>query len=302
MSAHAGEWAALAVSVCWSGSALFFAFSSQRLGALVVNRGRLVIASALLVVTHLLVYRTLIPIHATPDQWIWLSLSGVAGLTIGDALLFQAYVEIGPRLAMLMVSTSPVVSTILAAIFLGQALILTEGIGILITIAGVAWVVLDRDRNSSSGHDPRKRLRGVLLGLGAATGQALGLVLSKKGLSGDFPALSAVVIRMLAATAVLWLFTLIQSETGSTLDRLALNPAALPALFGGSVVGPYLGVWLSLIAIQFAPVGIASTLMALPPILLIPIGWVLFHERIGWQAIAGTLVATAGVAMLFLVS
>jgi drug/metabolite transporter (DMT)-like permease len=107
---------------------------------------------------------------------------------------------------------------------------------------------------------------------------------------------------MLAATAVLWLFTLIQSQTRSTVDRLARNPAVLPALFGGSVVGPYIGVWLSLIAIQFAPVGIASTLMALPPILLIPIDRVLFHERIGWQAIAGTLVATAGVAMLFLVS
>jgi drug/metabolite transporter (DMT)-like permease len=55
-----------------------------------------------------------------------------------------------------------------------------------------------------------------------------------------------------------------------------------------------------LIAIQFTEIGVASTLMALPPVFMVPIGHYVFGERIGWPSIAGTLVAILGVALLFL--
>ncbi len=302
MPGQIGEGAALAVSLCWSASAIFFAIASQRLGALVVNRGRLVLASALLVATHLAIYGSLIPMHASSSQWLWLSLSGLVGLAIGDSLLFQAYVDLGPRLSMLLVSTSPVISAVLATIFLGQSLSPSLAIGILVTMGGVAWVILEPDGSPSAAEENRHRFRGVLLGLGASAGQAVGLVLSKLGLSAGFPALSGVVIRMLSATVVLWLFALVQKQVRSTISRLTGDPNAVLPLFGGAVAGPYLGVWLSLVAIQSAPVGIASTLMALPPIFMVGIDRVLFHKHIGWQAMAGTLVATGGVALLFLAS
>jgi drug/metabolite transporter (DMT)-like permease len=40
--------------------------------------------------------------------------------------------------------------------------------------------------------------------------------------------------------------------------------------------------------------------MALPPFILLPISHFVFKEKIGWQAILGTLLAIAGVAVLFL--
>ncbi len=61
-------------------------------------------------------------------------------------------------------------------------------------------------------------------------------------------------------------------------------------------------MWLSLIAVQKTEVGVASTLMALPPVFLLPIGRFFFKESIGYQAVLGTIVAVAGVAMLFLVT
>ena len=61
-----------------------------------------------------------------------------------------------------------------------------------------------------------------------------------------------------------------------------------------------MGIWLSLVAIQQAQLGIASTLMALPPIILIPLSYVLFRERVSWRAVAGTLLAFTGVALIFL--
>lgn len=203
---------------------------------------------------------------------------------------------------MLVMSISPLESAILASAFLGQSLALPAVLGVLVTIAGVAWVVLESGQNTKDAQRNPHRLRGVLLSMGAATGQAVGLVLSKVGLSGNFPALSGVVIRMLAAAAALWVMTWFQRQARPTIGRLSQNRGAIPALIGGAAVGPYIGVWLSLVAVQFAPLGIASTLMALPPVFLMPISWFLYHERIGWQGISGTLLATAGVAMLFLVT
>jgi drug/metabolite transporter (DMT)-like permease len=106
---------------------------------------------------------------------------------------------------------------------------------------------------------------------------------------------------MLVAGLGIWGLTLLQRQAGSTLRRLKEQRQALLHLLGGTISGPVIGVSLSLTAIQLAHVGVASTLMALPPIFMLPIGYFLLHERFGWQATLGTLVAMAGVALLFLV-
>ena len=71
------------------------------------------------------------------------------------------------------------------------------------------------------------------------------------------------------------------------------------ALFG-SFFGPVFGVTASLFAIQHAEIGVASTLMALPPIIMLPISYFFYKEKLNWQAIVGTLVAIGGVSLLFL--
>ena len=106
---------------------------------------------------------------------------------------------------------------------------------------------------------------------------------------------------MLAATATMWLFTFIRGQAGETWQRLAHERGALPFIVGGVVFGPFVGVTLSLIAIQNTQVGVASTLMALPPVFRLPVGYMLFRELFGWQAVIGTMVAIVGVALLFLV-
>jgi len=70
---------------------------------------------------------------------------------------------------------------------------------------------------------------------------------------------------------------------------------------GGALFGPFIGVWLSLVAVQYAYVGIASTLMALPPIFLIPLSWWIFREKISLVAIVGTIIAVIGVALIFFI-
>jgi drug/metabolite transporter (DMT)-like permease len=299
LNAYLGEIAALLTSLAFSVTSTMFTLASRRIGSLVVNRLRLILAVLLLSLTHWFVLGSLLPLKAEPQRWFWLGLSGIVGLVLGDAFLFQAFVWIGPRLSMLMMSLAPVIAALVAWVFLGERLSLGQIGGILLTLAGIAWVVLES--GGSRQNKNRDYLRGILFGLGAATGQALGLVLAKNGLGGDFSPISGNLIRMLTAMSVLWLITAFQGQAHQTFVRLNAHRRALLFLSVGAVTGPFLGVSLSLFAVQQTAVGVASTLMALPPVFLLPISYIFFKERFGWGAIAGTFVAVAGVALLFLV-
>jgi len=295
-----GELAALLTSACFSLSSTLFTFATRKFGAMVINRTRLVFAAVFLMVIHLILYRRLLPLDAEPRRWFWLGISGIVGLVMGDIFLFQAYARIGARLSMLMMSLAPVIASIVAWLFLGEALKTLEIFGILVTVGGITWVVLEK--NAKVGEAPGHRyLRGILLGLGAATGQALGLILSKKGLDGGFPAISANAIRMVTAATTMWILTFFQGQAKATIQQLTGSPRFVWFILGGMFFGPVLGVSLSLFSVQNVDVGIASTLMALPPIFLLPIGYVVFKERFGWGAVMGTILAIAGVSLILLV-
>jgi drug/metabolite transporter (DMT)-like permease len=300
LSAYLGELAALATSILFAVTSTQFTLAGRRVGSLVLNRTRLVLAVAFNILAHLLLHLPL-PFGLPNDRWLWLGLSGIIGLVIGDIFLFQAFVWIGPRLSMLMMSLAPILASVTAWLFLGETLSAGEVAGIVITVSGIAWVVLDHNGQVKINRDStRIYLYGILFGLGAATGQALGLITAKKGLYGDFPALTGTLVRMLVAMVTMWTITLLQRQVRYTFQQLVSNRRSLWLILGGAISGPFLGVTASLVAIQNTEVGIASTLMALPPVILLPIGYFVFGERFGWQAILGTLVAISGVAILFL--
>jgi drug/metabolite transporter (DMT)-like permease len=198
-------------------------------------------------------------------------------------------------------SLAPVIATVTSWFFLDEKLGLLPILGILVTVMGIATVVSDRPKGNHSVEENRDYVKGLLFGLGGATGQALGLVTSKLGLVDNFPALSGNVIRMLSAVIVMWVLTLVVGQARSTIGTFIHAGVSRLHVLGGAIFGPFLGVWLSLIAVQYTEVGIASTLMSLPPIFLLPVGRILFKEQIGWKALAGTIIALLGVAILFLV-
>jgi len=295
-----GELAALGTSLCFSFGSVMFTLSGRMVGSAVVNRTRLLAALLLVSAWHFLTFGQWLPADAAAQSWFWLGLSGFVGLALGDAFLFQAFVMIGPRLSTLMMALAPALAALLAWLFLGETLGLLELLGMAVTLAGVLLVILDRSAPSADLQDRRRLLLGLLFGLGGAVGQAGGLVLSKLGLVDGFQALSGNLIRLLVATTIIWLVTLLQGQVVANARALRAQPRALLLLLGGAVLGPMLGVWLSLVAVQNTQVGIASTLSSLMPIFLIPISAVVFHERVGWQAIGGTLLAFVGMVILFL--
>ncbi|NPV67617.1 MAG: DMT family transporter [Anaerolineae bacterium] len=301
--AYLGHLAALGTSVAWSFTSVLFTLAGRRVGSPVVNRTRLLLAILLVAITHRLTLGSFLPLDAEPFRWGWLALSGLIGFVLGDTFLFQALVLIGPRLSMLLMALSPVFSTLLAWVLLGERLTALELLGIALTLGGVMLVVADRQNGDSRAlavESPRQYTVGVLYGLGGALGQALGLYASRMGLVGDFPALSGNLIRLITAALVMWLLAAARGQVRASLQAWQARPDALKFVIGGAVFGPFIGVWLSLLAVQHAPMGIASTLMSLAPVLLIPISRALFGDRITGRAILGTVVAFAGTALLFL--
>jgi drug/metabolite transporter (DMT)-like permease len=183
-------------------------------------------------------------------------------------------------------------------VFLGERLELVETIGILITVSGIAWVVTEK-QGGKTVVENKNYSRGLIFGFLGALGQASGLIAAKFGLVDNFPTISATSIRILVALVILWVLAAFRRRVSDTLKSWR-NRQAFWALIGGTVVGPFLGIWLSLVAVQLAPVGIAATLMALPPIIIIPINYILYREGVNIRSGFGTVLAFAGVGLILL--
>lgn len=291
-----GELAALATAVCWSFTAIVFSYGGRRVGSDVVNRSRLLFALLFLLITHRLLEGVYFPRDVEPFRWGWLALSSLLGLVIGDAFLFRAYVLIGPRLSMLMMSTVPILSALFGRTLFNESISAVELLGILMAVGGIAWVVTEAQAHALP--DDRRAYRlGLLFGFLGALGQVTNLVTARFALGDGFSTISATLIRILVALVVLWGLAAARGQVRNTFHQWR-DRRAFAALVAGSTVGPFLGIWLSLIAVQNARLGIASTLMALPPVLLIPLEYALYRRGVSRRALVGTFAAMAGVAVL----
>ncbi len=296
MNSYLGEFAAMGTALCWSFGSMLFTVSSRRLGHNTVNRLRLIVAMLLLMIAHFISYGSLVPGHVSFYHLFWFGLSGIIGFAIGDMLLFRAFVLLGARISMLLMAMVPVFGTLIAWLFLGELLDLKQLFAVALVIAGIVWVVMEQQTREQKGNH---YLIGIMCGVGGAMGQALGLILSKKGLVDGYSALSGNMIRVFVAACVLWLITFIRGRIPATFRKLR-DTKGTTTMIGGAFMGPFLGVWLSLVAVQHTYVGIASTLMAMPPIFLIPLSHWFFKEKISIGAIIGTVVAVVGVALIFM--
>jgi drug/metabolite transporter (DMT)-like permease len=295
--AHAGEFAALGTACCWTVTSLSFEAAGKRIGSLPVNLIRLVMAALLLSAYGLATRGLVLPTDASAHAWGWLALSGLVGFTFGDLCLFRAFVVLGARLSVLLMSLTPLFAAGLGLIFLGESLAPLALLGMAVTLGGVAWVVLERPADEPA-EARRSRTWGILLGIGGALGQAGGLILSKHGM-GDYDAFAATQIRVLAGLAGFAVLFLVLGLWPRVFAALRQG-RALAYTGVGAFAGPFLGVSLSLIAVRNTHVGIAATLMSLMPVLILAPAVLLMRERVSWRAGLGAVGAVGGAAILFL--
>lgn len=290
----AGEFAALFTACLWSGSALVFTAAMCRAGSFQVNITRLILA---LVYLAGLIAVLRLDVLLSPAQFFHLGLSGLIGLALGDTFLFKAFQEIGARVSMLVMSLAPAIAAALGYVMLGEEIGAVGALGIAVTVGGVSLVVLERGAGTGGG----VTAGGLLFALLAAIGQGAGLVFAKLAfLAGDVNGFVATAIRIAASLIILLPAALLTRRFHSPLNMLRENPEAFRLTAIGSVLGPFLGISFSLIAVEHTEVGIAATIMALVPVLMLPLVRFIYRERLSWRAVAGAFIAVAGVGILFL--
>ena len=255
-----GEIAGLATSFFFAFTSIIFAAAGRMVGSQVTNRIRLIFAVLYLAVINLILFGKPLPFSAESSRWIWLGLSGIIGLSLGDSFYFQSLISIGPRLGSLLLSLAPIFGSAIAWIFFGETLTLLQITGIVIALGGIGWVVMSHEEPPNTPHGHTRR--GVFFGVLAGLGQATGLVFSKQGMFGTFSPFQANAIRMFMALLFTWTLTFIQGKAGATAATLREKTGAIRLLALGALVGPVLGVSASLLAVQNAEIGVASTLMA----------------------------------------
>ncbi len=301
---YAGELAALAAAMFWTVTAIAFEKAGKRIGSLQVNLLRLGLAFVIFGVLAILRTGHFFPHGAGTHQWLWLSISGIVGFVLGDLFLFQAYVVVGARISMLIMSLAPPIAALIGWLVLGETLSGKAFLAMLLTLAGISMVILVKSDTIKGKKKKGKRLVfrypiiGLLLAFGGALGQATGLVLSKYGME-TYDVVSSTQIRIIAGTGgFMMIFAL--TNRWRKLNLAFSDKRALGFLSLGAVFGPFLGVTASLIAVKYTGTGIASSIMSIVPVLIIPPAIVLLKERVRPMEIVGAGIAITGVMLFFL--
>lgn len=302
-----GEIIALLTTISWSIGIIPFTEAAKRMGPSALNQYRLLLAwlviSCILIFSHSFQISFLFSMPGN-KHFLYLGLSGIIGFSIGDYFSFSSFKILGPKLGSLYTSFAPGAALLAGYIILGQEVNVIGLLGMAITVGGVIWLTLSRkDKKASEDAGFERNAKGVLFGIIGALCQGTGLVLSKLGLD-CYPdlhleTLHAVWIRLLFAFVAAFLMSVFTGNLIANSKPVFTNyKNGLPFMFLGTLFGPVMGVSLSLLAIQHMEVAAAQTIFALLPIVVLPINYFYYKERITVQAVGACLIAILGVVIL----
>lgn len=294
---HYGEFAALLVAFFWTITALSFESAALKVGSLPVNLIRLVFGFAFLSILTWIYRGNPLPTDASTHNWIWLSVSGLIGFVLGDLFLFKSYTIVGSWFAMLIMTLAPPLAAIFGWIILGEKMGWLSLLGMFLTISGITLAIFSRGSKKEK-FTINKPLKGIIFAFLGAFGQGLGIVFSKLGME-SYDAFASTQIRII--TGIIGFIIIVTlSKRWKSIALAFKNRNGIGGIAIGSFFGPFLGVSFSLIAIKHTNTGIASTIMAIVPILIIPPSVFLFNHKITLREIIGAFLGVAGVILFFL--
>ncbi len=323
-----GAAAALGSAAIWSVSSTLLTQSVRAFGSRQINIFKSTVAGVLFLLTVVLAFGGGPPTLGGAST-AWFAVSGVIGLAIGDTCYLGSLRHLGPTTALVLYQTSSLFTMALGFAALDERPSIGNLAGALLVAGGVSLATWSRSKGPISrprgatvrgmAFDPstferRDVKTGILLGLGSAASQAVGVVLNRRAfelLDAAAPALRtaegvaalerpmfAAMLRLLAATAAMLLLAVVRrqplDDTAALRSREGWRLTLIP-----TVLGTYLGILGMQVAVGSLPAGIAATLLATPPIFSIPVAWFMLGERPTATTVVGTVVATGGV---FLVS
>ncbi len=297
---------ALLTTLSWSICIFPFTQAARRLGSNSLNHFRLFLAIFFLAAANLIIdHKSFFGIFTSThfSAWIWLGISGIVGLTIGDFFAFRMYSILGARTGSVLTTLSPAAALLAGSLLLGERINATGIAGMVITMIGVMSISLGRrQREAIPDHGHGSIATGIIVGVLSAICQGVGLVLSKKGMMEEgftIDPLPATFMRISIGFFSLLILTLLQRKQKEVIAPIIANQnKGIKFAVMGTIFGPFMGVLLSLITIQHIDVSVAQTIFSLVPVSALLISILFFREKISVQSFIGVLVAVGGVLIL----
>lgn len=313
---YIGEIISLTVAISWTATAMFAEVASKRMGSLPLNVLRMILSLLFLGILLWCFTGSPLPLYADSKTWIWLSLSGFVGYVLGDFCLFNSYILIGSRFGQLLMTLSAPTAAIFGWILLGEQMSWLAILGMVVTMTGISMSILNRSGDDGHHHvHLQLPAKGLFFGCCAGIGQGAGLVLSTQGLMCYKDSLAAngitegtilflipftaTAIRAITGLVGFSVWTVLKGQTRQLAHAVTDKKGMLFTLLA-TLTGPFIGVSLSLMATLYTATGIAQTIMATTPVLILLPSYLFFHQRITLKEIIGAVVAVIGVTLFFI--
>ena len=322
-----GEMMALLSALLWAITSVLLAVGAKRLDVVPLNLVRCTVSTIFFV--------SLLPFFGgiqaladlTPSNWLWLIVSVLALLVVGDTLYFRSMDLAGVSWTMPVSSINPLWSVFLAAIFVGEpltwsllggAVLVVLGTVVVSRSAGQAGAVVpsspahaagipgalaaqtaatkdaEKRRKGGRAREPGDRRKGLLLALLVSVMWAVGAVAIKPATAGVHSVVANSVRQPLAMLMLLGL-TLFRGQWGELRE---VDAKSWWIIIGASLIGTGLGSLVFVMAVQLAGAGRAAVLMATSPLLAIPFSMMWLQERPTRWTLVGTILTAAGIAMV----
>lgn len=227
---------------------------------------------------------------------VYLGISGLLGIALGDTFFFMALVRLDPRLTLLLGSVGQVFTVLMAVVFLEESPSATAWVGIVLVIGGVTWVMRERQETDEEEGVRGRRSWGIVWGLLAALCMSAGTICAKKGVA-DVSALEGTFLRLAVGMAGLALFGAVRRQLGSWLSPFR-DPRVLRSILAAVLVIIFGGFWLSLLALKCIDASVAIILMSVEPLFVLPLVAIFRKEKVSLRAILGAFVAVGGVGLI----
>lgn len=223
-------------------------------------------------------------------EFSFLALSGIIGITIGDSLFFKSLQDLGAKTQVIFFLLGQILTMILSLLFLGELLSLEQYIGALVLLSGVVVTTWGTQSNHPN------KLRGIVFGLLSMTCFSVSAIMVKAAIS-DVPVITATFYRMLFGT----MFTLgygLTSKNFSSWVKPLQDRKLLCLFIFNVIVITYGGFLLSMAAIKFISVALASVLSATEPIFVLLLTFLIMKEKASKRELIGTVITLIGLFLI----
>jgi len=295
-----GQLLGLLTAVCWAQNSLVYRHLGTKVGSDAVAHVRMWIALPAIILLAYFTEGTFFPTNLSTQTYLVLFASGAIGYFITDMMLFHAYVYLGARESMVIMTLSPVATAIFSYFLFAERLRPIQIMGILLTILGVITMVVGSRRiKGVESEEDKQKSKGMLFAILASILQSISFLLAKYALDSTGP-VSTNLLRNVGGLMAFIIYSFIIKRNARAHFAAFKNPKWLGLLFMAAMIGPVLGMSSQMLAFTLAPVGIVTTITQTTPILLLPIDKFILKKKITASSLLGTFISILGVAILFL--